>query len=249
MNPTIPQSVIDEAEADDPAAAASEFGAQFRSDIASFVDREIVTACVDGGVRERPFASGTRYSAFVDPSGGSSDSMTLAIAHKEGEIHVLDVIREIPAPFDPESATAEFVKMLKAYGLTSVRGDRYAAQWVSQSFERHGIRYELSQLNRSEIYLEFLPALNSKRVRLLDNARLVNQIAGLERRTSRGGKDSVDHSPGGKDDVANCCAGVVATSSVGVSKSGSMPLFAAFAQGVNEAQMARDLARSQGRYY
>jgi hypothetical protein len=30
----------------------------------------------------------------------------------------------------------------------------------------------------------------------------------LERRTARGGKDSVDHAPGGRDDVANVVAGL-----------------------------------------
>jgi hypothetical protein len=34
------------------------------------------------------------------------------------------------------------------------------------------------------------------------------QLLGLERKTARGGKDSIDHAPGGKDDVANAVAGV-----------------------------------------
>jgi hypothetical protein len=189
MNPSLPQSVIDDAYADDPASAAAEFGGEFRSDVASFVDVEVVRACVDTGVVERPFRTGLRYSAFVDPSGGSSDSMTMAIAHKEGELHVIDVAKEIPAPFDPESAVAEFVRVLKAYRVRKVVGDRYAASWSSTAFERHGIRYEHSPMNRSELYLETLPALNAKRVRLLDNARLIGQLANLERRTTRGGKD------------------------------------------------------------
>jgi hypothetical protein len=37
---------------------------------------------------------------------------------------------------------------------------------------------------------------------------LVNQLASLERRTSRGGKETIDHSPGARDDVANVVAGV-----------------------------------------
>jgi hypothetical protein len=214
MNPSLPQSVIDDAYADDPASAAAEFGGEFRSDVASFVDVEVVRACVDVGVVERPFRADLKYSAFVDPSGGSSDSMTMGIAHKEGELHVIDVAKEIPAPFDPESAVAEFVRVLKAYRIRKVVGDRYAASWSSTAFERHGIRYEHSPMNRSELYLETLPALNAKRVRLLDNARLIGQLANLERRTTRGGKDSVDHSPGANDDVANAVAGVIAVGAV-----------------------------------
>jgi len=44
---------------------------------------------------------------------------------------------------------------------------------------------------------------------LLDHPRLVAQIIGLERRTARSGKDSIDHGPSGFDDVANAVAGVL----------------------------------------
>jgi hypothetical protein len=49
MNPTLPQEVIDQAYADDPQAAAAEYGAQFRSDVASFIDREVVMTCIEAG--------------------------------------------------------------------------------------------------------------------------------------------------------------------------------------------------------
>ena len=74
MNPTVPQRVIDEATERDPASAAAEYLAQFRSDIESFVSREAVEACVSPGVRERAPISDLEYAAFVDPSGGSADS-------------------------------------------------------------------------------------------------------------------------------------------------------------------------------
>ena len=44
---------------------------------------------------------------------------------------------------------------------------------------------------------------------LLDHPRLVSQLCGLERRTARSGKDSIDHAPGGHDDVANAAAGAL----------------------------------------
>jgi hypothetical protein len=72
----------------------------------------------------------------------------------------------------------------------------------------HGIRYEPAELNRSELYLAFLPILNSGRLELLDHPRMVSQFCGLERRTARSGKDTVDHAPGAHDDLANAVAGV-----------------------------------------
>jgi hypothetical protein len=208
MNPSIKQSVVDAAIDRDSAAASSEYLAEFRNDISAFVPREVVESCVDVGERERPWTANHRYTAFVDPSGGSSDSMTIAIGHRERDITVVDVVREILAPFDPESATEEFANLLKNYSIASVTGDRYAGQWCAQAFQKRGITYTPSEVPKSGLYVDFLPKLNSRSIRLVDNARLVNQIAALERRTARGGKDSIDHSPGAHDDVANVVAGL-----------------------------------------
>ena len=53
----------------------------------------------------------------------------------------------------------------------------------------------------------FREFLNSGRIELLDHPRLIDQLIGLERRTSRAGKDTIDHMPGGHDDIANAVAG------------------------------------------
>jgi hypothetical protein len=61
------------------------------------------------------------------------------------------------------------------------------------------------------LYQGFLPLLNSGKVELLDNAVCVAQLANLERKTARGGRDSIDHPSGAyHDDVANSVAGVSA---------------------------------------
>jgi hypothetical protein len=51
--------------------------------------------------------------------------------------------------------------------------------------------------------------LNSSRVELLDNARLIAQLLGLERRTSSVGREIVDHPAGGHDDLVNAAAGAL----------------------------------------
>jgi hypothetical protein len=63
--------------------------------------------------------AGIRYIAFVDPSGGSQDAMTLAIAHAEGEVMVLDAVREVRPPFSPEAVVSEFAGLLATYGIWS----------------------------------------------------------------------------------------------------------------------------------
>lgn len=211
MNPTIPQSVIDAAYDEDPTSAAAEYGTEFRSDIESYINLEVVQACITLGVFERSPQSRSRYSAFTDPSGGSNDSFTLAVAHRDGNGFILDAVREVRPPFSPESVVEEFARVLRSYGISRVTGDRYAGEWPREQFRKHGIAYELSAKPKSDLYRDLLPLLNSRRAELLDNSRVVTQLVGLERRTARGGRDSIDHGPGAHDDLANCVAGVLTT--------------------------------------
>jgi hypothetical protein len=209
MNPTIPQSVINEAHERDPSSAAAEYGAEFRSDIEGYIGREAIEACIATGLFERPPESSLRYRAFVDPSGGSSDSFTLAVGHREADELFHDCVREVRPPFSPESVVTEFAATLKSYRINKVVGDRYAGEWPREQFRKHGIAYELSVKPKSDLYRDLLPLLNSRRVELLDHPRLINQLVSLERRTARGGRDSIDHPPGGHDDVANAVAGAL----------------------------------------
>ena len=103
----------------------------------------------------------------------------------------------------------EFAGVLEAYQVSTVSGDRYAGEWPREQFRKHGIDYLPSEKAKSELYLELLPAINSGLVDLLDNPRLLSQLRGLERRTSRIGRDAVDHGPGAHDDLANAVAGAL----------------------------------------
>jgi len=209
MNPTVPQDFIDAEFERDPASAAAEYDAQFRSDIAAFVDLAVLEACTADGLFEIAPMFGASYVAFVDPSGGSSDAMTLAIAHNDDGVAVLDCVREVRAPFQPEAVVDEFSKTLKSYGVARLTGDRYAGEWPSEQFHKRGITYIPSEKVKSDIYRDMLPILNSRQCQLLDIPRLISQLHGLERRTARGGKDSIDHGPGQHDDVANSVAGAL----------------------------------------
>ena len=208
MNPSLDPAIVAEAYEDDAEAAAAEYGAEFRSDLSDFVPRATVEACVVPGRIELPRGN-ARHVAFVDPSGGSSDSMTLAVAHAGPEGPVLDALREARPPFSPEAVVTEFAAVLKLYGLSEVTGDRYGGEWPRERFRVHGITYALSERTKGQIYLDALPLLNTGRVELLDDKRLVSQLCGLERRTARGGRDSIDHAPGAHDDVANAAMGAV----------------------------------------
>jgi hypothetical protein len=212
LNPTLPQKVVNRAYERDPLAAGAEFGAEFRSDIEAFVSLEAVEACVEFGCRERPPLSSLRYVAFTDPSGGSSDSFTLAVAHREQDGRVIvDAIRERQPPFSPEAVVADFAATLKSYRCATVFGDKYAGQFPRELYRKCGVVYQPAERSKSEFYVELLPMINSRRVDLLDDRKAIMQLVGLERRTSRVGKDSIDHAPGALDDRINAIAGSIVT--------------------------------------
>ena len=209
MNPTLDPEVVREAYEADPARASSEFGAEFRDDVIGFVTREVVEACICPGRHELPPISGVRYHAFVDPSGGSADSMTLAIAHTEKDAGILDAVREIRPPFSPEGVVKDFVDLLKQYRIREVTGDRYAGEWPREQFRKLGVEYKLSDRPASDIFRDILPRLNSHQVELLDLPRIEKQFVDLERRTARGGKDNISHPPGGHDDLVVSISGAL----------------------------------------
>jgi hypothetical protein len=90
-----------------------------------------------------------------------------------------------------------------------VTGDRYAGSWPADRFRQHGITYREAGHTRSDLYLELLPMLTAGTCELLDLPRLTGQLANLERRRGRTGRDAVDHSRGSHDDVANAAAGAL----------------------------------------
>jgi hypothetical protein len=192
----------------DPARATAEFLGEFRSDIETFVPLHVVEAAV-GSYVELPPAASRRYYGFVDPSGGSGgDSFTVAISHRDDDCVVVDAIRERRPPFAPSDVIAEFSALLKSYRVTMVTGDRFAGGFPPEAFHDHGINYEPAAKTKSDLYCDLLPLLNSGRVVLPRNDRLVQQLVLLERRTARGtGHDSIDHPPGARDDIANVVAG------------------------------------------
>lgn len=148
------------------------------------------------------------YGAFCDLSGGGADDATLAIAHSHNGVGVLDLLLDQGArtnrTFSPEETVAKFADALKQYGISSVQGDRYAAQWPVLAFEKHGITYRPAELNRSQLYSALEPLLNSGQVELLDHPKLLAQLVGLVRKGEK-----IDHTSGEHDDHSNAAAGAL----------------------------------------
>ena len=217
MNSKIDPAVIAEAYEEDPASARGEYGAQFRTDFGAFVSREVVEAAVVRGRYELPPVRGIEYFGFLDGSSGAGgDRMTMAISHRTAdEIAVLDCVRGFSPPFSPASVSAECAGVFKSYRVSKIQGDRWGLGWIGERFQEHGIRYEVAERAKSDLYRELLAPLNSGRIELLDHPQMIGELLNLERRVARGGKDSIDHSRGLHDDFINSAAGALVLAASG----------------------------------
>jgi hypothetical protein len=218
LNPDYDKRRIEAAYQADAEIAAAEYGGLFRSDVSAYLSDEVIDAALCSGDRSRPRLPEFEYVGFIDAAGGGgSDAMTCAVAHSEvaGRV-VLDQLLAIEPPFDTEAAVERCALVLKSFGITSAKADKYAGLWPAQSFQRHGIALVASELDKSAIYREVAPLFVSRLVTLLDDVRLEVELRQLERTPRSGGRpDAIDHAPGrgAHDDRINAAAGALLAAS------------------------------------
>lgn len=175
---------------------------------------EHVMACIVEGRGPLSPQPDRVYFAFVDMSGGSNDDAVLAIAHKDGNRYILDLVvsQSGMPPFNPRHAVAKFAATLKEYRLAEVTGDAYSGNTFRSDFETNGIRYVVSDLTKHEIYETFEPLLTAGEVEAYDAPKLQEQLLTLVWRGSK-----IDHQSGDHDDWANAACGALVLSAARLS--------------------------------
>ena len=210
FNPTLPQSIVDRALERDYHSASQEYLAIFAdADVATGLTREMIVDCVEPRIQIRAPITGTYYVGFVDTASGSGpDSATFAIGHKENDTVIIDQVIEETPPFSPSVFIEEVARRCKQYRIRNVSGDRYGGELPAEQFRKHGIAFEISAKSKPDLLRDLVALINSKRIVLPDNYRLVGQLVSLERRTTAGGRLSIVKGRGAHDDLANVVAGV-----------------------------------------
>ncbi len=217
FHPSIDSAIIEAQRQADPTGAASEWDAEFRTDISAFLDDATIDAAIQfGRPLELPPRAATTYRCFVDASGGRSDHYTVAIGHVQDGRYIIDCVRGHAPPFDPGWTTKELADLVKTYHCATVVGDNYSSEWVQKAWSHNQITYQVSELNKSELYLEALPAFTQGLVSMPDHPRLLRELRLLERHTHRSGRDVIDHAKNGKDDYANCVGGTTRSAACSV---------------------------------
>jgi hypothetical protein len=210
LNKTLNKEIIARALKDDRESASAEWLAEWRTDLATFLSADLIDELTVEGRLELAPVPGTQYVGFVDNAGGSGkDSYALAIAHQQDGKLILDCLKYIDPPFDPFEVSRDYAKLFKEYHIDTVVGDRWSGGWVEEAYKKHNIRYIVSKLSKSEIYLGAEPHFSRKQLELLDDERLGVELKNLERRTRKLGRDVVDHGLTGRDDAANAACGAL----------------------------------------
>lgn len=230
MNPTLPADYLARMEQDDPEAYRSEVLGEFRAGIATFLDPDALAACV-AERRDLLPVPGIAYKGFYDASGGARDAAAAAIAHRDGERVVIDVVRAWPAPHDPKAVIAEASMLFHSYGVRTIQSDRYAGEFPTVEFLTKQITNTLCPLDRSALYLGMLPHILATAVELPNDPALLRELRGLERRRGFAGKDRVDHRPGAHDDRAVVLAGAVYLTAVNRQQGGGEATKVGFGSG------------------
>ena len=138
--------------------------------------RDVICACLEQGRRHRQRSGAVAPKALIAPHAGYVYSGPIA-----GSAY---------AAIEPVRKRIERVVLLGPSHRVAFRG----------------LALSSADVNRSEAYLSLLPLITTGRIELPPDPRLRTELLGLERRTARGGRDSVDHRPGGHDDLANATA-------------------------------------------
>jgi hypothetical protein len=216
MNPSLPANVITKALEEDAPKARAEFLNIWREDLSDFIPIDVIDAATDWGVTERPPlpSTGTKYTAWADAAGGTGkDSFALAIAHQDKDrTVVLDLVRERKPRFIASAVVAEFAEILGQYQITEVWGDAFGGGFHADAWTEHKVKFQPAERSTSENYLALLPLLTQPgRTRLLHDHALRQQLAGLERRTHSGDRESVSHAAtqSAHDDIAAAAAGAL----------------------------------------
>lgn len=211
-NPLITRDWL-EAEFDkDPKAFARECLARFQDSLTGFLPTALLQEATDAGVTERPPVPLNTYVAAIDPA-FRHDAFGFCIGHAEEKGVVVDLIRQFKpekgVPLDPTHILDQIAPILKDYRVAVVYGDQYQFESFNKLTLEYGFTTEMvrfSATKKAAIYGNLQQLVNQKRIRLLDNPDLFQELASLEKKLTQGGNVQIAAPSGMHDDLATVVA-------------------------------------------
>jgi len=209
MNPMIQTSSLERERLRNQEKFRREYLAEFTENIASWVEPEVLEACIVRGRTELPPVLDAVYVAAVDPAFQRND-FALAILHRlpDGTIVVDRVARWAgtkKAPLGYEWVCGEIARIVRQYGVNVVVGDQYCAAVIRQHMLTLDINYEnfcFGTHTRADLFCNLKHLLAQHKIELLDDPELLRELRSLEEQKTDRGQIDVRPSGGMKDDLA-----------------------------------------------
>lgn len=209
MNPAIPKVWLEQRKLEDPDLYRREFEAEFVDGTSAFLNSTDVLACQ----RERGILApqdGTSYAGAIDPA-FSRDNFALGIAHRQGDLVVLDGVwtwrRE-----GYEGTLDQVVQVASRYRVKSLRTDQFSAQAVIEGLARRNLHCQAipwDQDGKWQAYSRMKALINTRGLELPKDDLLAGELMQLEARTTPAGAVRIAAAGGGHDDRASVLAALV----------------------------------------
>lgn len=194
----------------DPVAYPRESLAQFQDSISGFLSRGLLELARDVGVVQRQAEKRHFYVAAIDPA-FRNDDFAFTIFHHDPEKGIVqDYFKKWTPPstkdrLNPAIVLDEIGEVLRYYGISNVFSDQYQLESLQQIALARGFNIQgvdFTAASKTKILGNLEQLVNLKRIRLLDNNDVLNQLAQLEKRKTAGGVMQISAPQGKHDDAA-----------------------------------------------
>lgn len=220
-NPNLTREKLEKKFPGRPEYVATEYGADFMSAAGSFLNPEDVYACQrEGGTL--PPQDGIRYACTIDPA-FQRDNFAMAIAHKDGDLIVIDGVWAWSKP-GYDTVLDDVALTAKQYGVKHVRTDQFAGQAIIDGLQKRGITVEVAAWknpniskntggtseNKWDAYSRLKGRLVSRRISLPRDDATASELVNLQQVTTVTGVIRVEAPSGERDDRASVLAALMA---------------------------------------
>lgn len=205
----------------DPEAFIRESLAQFVDSISGFLKPDILAFAIDKAVNERerfprpnhPEDPTYYYVAAMDPA-FRNDNFAFTVMHHDGVKGIVqDYFKEwepeLGSPLNPAVVLAEIKEVLIKFGLQLIYSDQYqleALQQLALGMDFVIVGIDFTSASKAKIYGSFASLVNQRRMRLLDDRSVYDQLVQLEKKRTPNGTIQISAPPGKKDDAAAAIA-------------------------------------------
>ncbi len=214
-NPFITRKRLTTLQRKRPDAFRRESMAEFVDSISGFLPSSLVGQAIDSSVTSRPHFPRKDYPedphhyyiAALDPA-FRQDSFAFTIIHHDpllGMVQDRFILWEpqMGAPLNPVEVLDQVSTVLNEFGISAVYSDQYQLESLQQLAQQRKftiIGVDFTGQSKAKIYGSLEMLVKQRRIRLLDDPTLYQQLVQLEKRRTPNGTIQISAPPGKHDD-------------------------------------------------